>query len=92
MNSNANHSWRINRQVDVSVLIQLVLLAGLIIGSWINLQRQLDLLRHDVGILLNDNKCFQQKLEQLTEEVIAHRYRLKALEKSSNNNISGQQD
>ena len=37
-------SWQFNRQINVSVLVQLVLLASLIVGSWVNLQRQLDLL------------------------------------------------
>ncbi len=44
--------WEFNRQINVSVLLQLVFLASLIVGSWVNLQRQLDLLQHDVTILL----------------------------------------
>ncbi len=45
-------SWQFNRQINVSVLVQLVLLASLIVVSWVNLQRQLDLLQHDVSMLL----------------------------------------
>ncbi|MHC4095725.1 MAG: hypothetical protein ACYSU3_06665 [Planctomycetota bacterium] len=41
--------WEFNRQINVSVLVQLVFLASLIVGSWVNLQRQLDLLQHDVN-------------------------------------------
>jgi len=73
-------NWRINKQVNVSVLVQLVFLASLIVGSWVNLQRQLDLLCKDVGLLIEDTKLFQQKLEGLTEKQIAHEYRLRSIE------------
>ena len=56
-------TWQFNRQINASVLVQLVLLAGLIIGSWVNLQRQLDLLQHDVTMLLQSQRRFDQKLE-----------------------------
>jgi len=73
-------SWQFNRQINASVLVQLVLLAGLIIGSWVNLQRQLDLLQHDVTILLESQTCFEQKLESLSAKSISYEYRLRALE------------
>jgi uncharacterized membrane protein YhfC len=73
-------NWRISKQVNVSVLLQLIFLASLIVGSWVNLQRQLDLLCKDVGLLVENNRQFQQKLEKLTEEAIAHEYRLQAIE------------
>ena len=38
----AKEGWSFNRQINLSVLVQLVLLASLIVGSWVNLQRQLD--------------------------------------------------
>ena len=75
-----NTGWRLNRQVNVSVLIQLLFLASLIVGSWVNLQRQLGGLCRDVGLLVEDNKQFQLKLEMLTEEQIAHEYRLRSVE------------
>ena len=73
--------WQLNRQISVSVLMQLVLLAALIIGSYVNLQRQLDLLQHDVTILLECQRRFEQKLEVLSEKSISYEYRLRALEK-----------
>ncbi|RKY24112.1 MAG: hypothetical protein DRP62_04495 [Planctomycetota bacterium] len=73
--------WRLNRQVNVSVLIQLAFLASLIVGSWVNLQRQLDLLQHDVKILLTCQKNFEQKLELLSAKSISYEYRLRAIEK-----------
>ena len=74
-------SWQFNRQINVSVLIQLVLLASLIVGSWINLQRQLDLLQRDVGMLLQCQQNFEQKLESLWSKSISYEYRLRAIEK-----------
>ena len=76
-------SWQFNRQINVSVLIQLVFLASLIMGSWVNLQRQLDLLQRDVTMLLQCQKNFEQKLESLWSQSISYEYRLRALEKVS---------
>lgn len=75
-------SWEFNRQINVSTLIQLVLLAALIIGSWVNLQRQLDLLQHDVSMLLQSQRDFEQKLESLLAKSISYEYRIRAIEKT----------
>ena len=76
-----SRSWQFNRQVNVSVLVQLVFLASLIVGSWVNLQRQLDLLQRDVTMLLQCQKDFTAKLETLSAKSISYEYRLQALEK-----------
>ena len=73
--------WRLNRQINLSVIVQLVLLASLIVGSWVNLQRQLDLLQRDVSMLLQSQNSFQQKLESLWTKSISYEYRLQAVEK-----------
>ena len=56
--------WRLNRQINLSVVVQLLLLASLIVGSWVNLQMQLDLLQRDVSMLLDGQKEFEQKIER----------------------------
>lgn len=76
-----NTGWRLNRQINLSVIVQLVLLASLIIGSWLNLQRQLDLLQRDVNMLLQSQNSIEQKLESLWTKSISHEYRLQAIEK-----------
>ena len=81
MTEGNSKSWQFNRQINVSVLVQLVLLASLILGSWVNLQKQLDLLQHDVGVLLQCQKNFEQKLESLWGKSISYEYRLRAIEK-----------
>lgn len=80
MAENNSGKWQFNRQINVSTLVQLLLLAGLILGSWVNLQRQLDLLQHDVTALLQCQKEFQQKVDLLSERSISYEYRLRALE------------
>ena len=82
MNNENPRVWQLNRQVNLSVLIQLIFLASLIVGSWVNLQRQLDLLQRDVGMLVQSNVQFQQKIESLWAKTIAYEYRLQAIEKN----------
>ena len=74
-------AWQFNRQINVSVLVQLVFLASLIVGSWVTMQRQLDLLQRDVTYLCQCRKSFEQKLESLSAKSISYEYRLRALEK-----------
>ena len=74
--------WQFNRRINLSVLIQLAFLASLIVGSWLNLQRQLDLLQHDVSILLQSQKSFEQKLELLSAKSISYECRIQAIEKA----------
>lgn len=73
--------WRLNRQVNLSVLIQLLFLASLIVGTWVNLQSRLALLQRDVNMLIESNRHFQSQLEVLAERTVASEYRIKALEK-----------
>ena len=75
-------NWRFDRRVNLSVLLQVTVLASLILGSWVNLQRQLDLLQHDVTMLLQSQKESQQKLELLSERSISYEYRLRAVERA----------
>jgi hypothetical protein len=75
--------WRLNWQINFSVIVQLVLLASLIVGSWFNLQRQLDMLQRDVSMLLQSQNSIEQKLESLWTKSISHEYRLQAVEKNT---------
>ena len=85
------NGWKFNRQVNLSVIVQVVLLASLIIGSWVNLQRQLDLLQKDVSMLLECQRRFETKVEQVSAKTIEHEYRLRAMEREtgSENKNSG---
>lgn len=85
MSDENSKSWRLNRQVNISVFIQLIFLASLILGSWINLQRQLYLLQRDVTVLLTGQEKLEDKIESLWSKSISHEYRLKAIEKNISN-------
>ncbi len=76
-------SWRLNRQINISVVVQLILLASLIVGSWLNLQRQLDLLQRDVNMLLQSQSNLDRKIESLWTKSIAYEYRLQSIEKAA---------
>ena len=84
MTKTDSNKWQLNRQINLSVLLQLVLLASLILGSWVNLQRQLDLLQHDVTMLLDSNRKFHENLETLVAKSIEYEYRLQGIEKTFN--------
>lgn len=77
---NNGRTWQLNRTVNLSVLVQLGFLASLIVGSWVNLQRQLDSLQRDVTSLLENQKQSAAKVEVLQEKVISHEFRLENLE------------
>ena len=74
-------SWRLNRQINLSVIVQLILLASLIVGSWLNLQRHLDLLQRDVNMLLESQENLQERFDSLWTQSLSHEYRLQAVEK-----------
>jgi Tfp pilus assembly protein PilO len=73
--------WRLDRRISLAVLLQLMVLVSLILGSWVNLQRQLDSLQHDVTTLLANQKESQQKLERLSNQGLSCEYRLQAVER-----------
>lgn len=75
-------NWYFNKQIDLSVLIQLVFLAALIVGTWVNLQSQLSLLQHDITSLIQTQQQFQQRIEELSRTSITYEYRLRSLEKT----------
>ncbi|MCD4830715.1 MAG: hypothetical protein K8R02_02775 [Anaerohalosphaeraceae bacterium] len=73
--------WQISRQINLSVFIQLVFLAALIVGTWVNLQKQLTILQHDITLLIKNQNQFHQRIEKLGKVSICYEYRLRAIEK-----------
>jgi hypothetical protein len=83
MNAQNYKSWRFSRQLNLSMIVQLVLLAFLIVGSWVNLQTRLDALARDVSVLLASQQDIHRQLQMLGEKSISYEYRLKSLEKGN---------
>ena len=76
-------AWRLDRRVNLSVVLQLMVLASLIVGTWVNLQSSLNLLQRDVTMLLDSQKGFRQELKLLSERSISHEYRLQRIEEET---------
>jgi len=76
-------AWRLDRRVNLSVVLQLMVLASLIVGTWVNLQSRLNLLQRDVTMLLETQKGFRQELKLLSERNISHEYRLQRIEEET---------
>jgi hypothetical protein len=73
--------WRLDRRIDLSVLLQIMTLASLIVGSWVNIQRQLDQLQRDVTVVLESQKANAARLDAVSAQALAHEYRLQAVER-----------
>ncbi|MHC5089017.1 MAG: hypothetical protein ACYSOT_05345 [Planctomycetota bacterium] len=84
----STNRWRLQRQVSISVFFQLITLAALIVTSWVNLQRQLDIVSHDVKQLLTTQEKFCDKLETLQERTIAQEYRLRTIEQKRGTEVT----
>ena len=82
--ADAENKWRVNKQVNLSVVVQLVFLASLIIGTWVNLQRQLCLLRADMDRLIKCQERFSRRIDSLNEQSIGFEYRIRSVERKSN--------
>jgi len=78
-----NTTWRLDRRVNLSVVLQLMVMASLIVGTWVNLQSRLNLLQRDVTMLLDNQKGFRQELKRLSERSISHEYRLQRIEEET---------
>jgi len=76
-----NQRWHISRQINLSLFVQLIFLAALIVGSWVNLQKQLTILQHDIDLLLDAQRGFQKQLARLDNTSVCYEYRLRAIEK-----------
>ena len=76
-------AWRLDRRVNLSVVLQLMVLASLIVGTWGNLQSRLNLLQRDVTMLLDSQRDVRQELKLLSETSISHEYRLQRIEEET---------
>ena len=77
--------WRMDRQVNLAMVMQLVLLASLIVGQWMDTQRRLDRVGYDVVRLGEQLDRFGRRLDAVGEKTIAHDVRLSVLETNATN-------
>lgn len=81
MSKNNSTKWQINKQINISIIIQLIFLASLIVGSWVNLQKQLSLLQYDVNYLCKKQTSAELTIHELDNKCIKFEYRIRSLEK-----------
>jgi len=81
-NNNNRQRWIFNKQINLSIIVQLLFLAILIIGTWVKLQKQLTILQHDMTRLIQTQQQFQKRIELLDKANICFEYRLIAVEKT----------
>ncbi len=89
-NEPVHSKWSFNRELNISAVVQIVLLASLIIGSYLNLQRQMDMMSSDVARLLECQKRISDRIELLSEKTIEYQYRLSSLEQRVSQSIGKQ--
>ena len=92
MQTTKDFRWRLDRQVNLSMLIQLVLLASLILGQWMDTQRRLDRVSYDVTRLGEQLEQFGRRLDGVNEKTLAHEVRLSVLETRETNKSKRQED
>jgi hypothetical protein len=81
MATQSPNRWRLDRRIDLSVLLQIMTLASLIVGSWVNIQRQLDQLQRDVTLVVESQKGNAARLDAVSARTLAHEFRLQAVER-----------
>ncbi len=92
MQTTNDFRWRMDRQLNLAMLIQLVLLASLILGQWMDTQRRLDRVSYDVARLGEQLEQFGRRLDDIGEKTIANEVRLSVLETMANNKPKTQED
>ncbi|MBN2210478.1 MAG: hypothetical protein JW709_03700 [Sedimentisphaerales bacterium] len=73
-------SWRLRREVTLGALVHLLVLVGMVLAAWVNLQKELALIRYELNRL---NACHQQVQQQVASLAVAQgqqEFRLKVLE------------
>jgi hypothetical protein len=78
----SENGWQFKKEVNLSMVIQLCLMASLVVGSWLNLERRIDALQHDVEALLKGQERFAGKVDELGALGIRHEYRLEVIERT----------
>lgn len=77
----SQNGWQFRKEVNLSMVLQLCLIASLVVGSWVNLERRIDGLQHDVEALLKGQQRFTEKVEELSVKDVRHEYRLEVMER-----------
>jgi len=75
-----NKGWTFRREVTFGVLLQLTVLVVMALAGWVNLQKQLAIIQHDLIRVLRAQQQVQTQIEYLSHQVQQHEYRISGLE------------
>ena len=78
--SKNENSWRFRREITFGTLLQVVALLLLMIAAWINLQKELAIIRHDLDTLVANSHVLQEHIEYLNHSCQEYEFRLSVLE------------
>ena len=81
--------WSFRREITLGTLLQLVTLVVVLVAAWVNLQKDMVLIHHELARLVQVYDKLQQHIECLTEESLEHEYRLQALEQQDQQRSRG---
>lgn len=74
--------WRFRKEVTLGTVVQLVILLGMVMVGWTNLQKELVVIQHDLNRLLSRHEMLCEQLSELVAGQQGHEYRLRHLEQS----------
>lgn len=78
--NDAKKGWVFRREITFGVLLQLVVLGVMVLAGWVNLQKQLAIIQHDLIRVLRTQQQVQTQIDLLSRTMQQHEYRLSSLE------------
>ncbi len=78
-----SRSWQFRREITLGAVVQLIVLAGMVIAGWSNLQKELALIRRELTLLSERSIQIQQHMEKLDTQCREQEYRIRMIEKAN---------
>ena len=78
--------WGFRREVTLGTLLHLAALVLVLAAGWSNLQKELVLIGSELEQLVESHMRLQEHIENLSDQGMDHEFRLRVLEKRTENN------
>jgi len=80
---NESTRWCFRREITLGTILHLIVILVMVIAGWSNLQKELVLIRHELGQLIISKEQLCEHMEQLNERSRRHDYRIMKLEEKT---------
>lgn len=70
----ANKGWTFRREITFGVLLQLAVVVVMALAGWVNLQKQLAIIQHDLGPLLQNTIVPHRLTRRPTQRITTTHY------------------